>query len=144
MIDGFLTVFSHTIQDEEGKYKNVKVEEFYAHETFIEAETAINETHEDIACGEGLFIESIQRATFEDIVFNQEESDEELFWYRVSVKFVSGETPTGKPRYKTVFYLIQAQDGTDSINICNWVDLMQLPDSEVVATVKTKIVEIYL
>lgn len=143
MKNGFLTLFSHTVEDENGDYRTVKVEEFYECETFIESETKVNTVHEDIICCEGLFIETMQRQTFEDIIFSKSVTDE-TSWYKVSVRFVSGETVTGKPRYKTVHYLIQSEDNAESIEIVNDQAIMQLPDSEVVATVKTKVVGIHL
>lgn len=143
MISGFLTMFSYIEENEYGEQKLIKVEEFYQGDLFTEVESYINKIHKDLTCKEDFFIATMQRANFQEIVF-KENDEKELFWYKVTAKFLFDYTVSGKPKYKKVNHLILAESSDESILIASNLDLSCLPEYEIVSTTKTDIVQVNL
>ena len=106
---------------EDGSQK--KVSEIYVVEanSFTEAEERATEELAPYATGE-FEVKDIKPASYGEVVFadNGDESTDQRYW-KAKVKFIIIDEKTGKEKYSTVNYLVQAPtlrgalDGIDSI-----------------------------
>lgn len=97
---------------------------------------------------DGFYVVSMQRASFEEIKFieNEEQSDDSELnsWYKVIIKYLLEYSASGKAKYSNLTLLIRAKSSEESINTVNSLEISDLIDFEIVSTSKTKISKVHL
>lgn len=118
-----------------------KVSEVYVTEaiSFSEVEKRIMDEVGKMIRG-GIEVKKITPATYKELLFSDNASEEH--WFKAKVSFASFDEKTGKEKRSSIQYLVQADTFDDAVNHIN--DFMRDTGDYLTATVtETKIIDVY-
>ena len=125
---------------EDGSEKSVT--EKYAIDalSFTEGESAI--TKEMAAYISGEFkVKSMQEASYREVFFS--DKDEDDYWYKAKLQFVSYDDKTNKEKRSNVTYLVQAKSMHRAINNIDEVMGKTMIDYEIIGLSKTNVYDVF-